>query len=203
MTISARLRRAGRASSGASAGMTLRGGAYVALILGRQEPGRRAVVGPTREERDAEEHEQHRPPDFEEVADRPSVAVLDRLVDGVELPGEPVRPALSRLEPCGALGGFEREGVDRTQERRRRDGQRELPVELARDPAEERGRMNTAMRTNVIAMTGPVTSSIALTVAARGASPFSMWCEECPLHDPLALFDVCGHNHRCGVRRCC
>ena len=35
---------------------------------------------------------------------------------------------------------------------------------------------NTATRISAIAMTGPDTSSIALSVASRGASPCSMWC---------------------------
>src|SRR4029077_13008149 len=35
---------------------------------------------------------------------------------------------------------------------------------------------NTATRISAIATTGPDTSSIARSVASRGASPFSMWC---------------------------
>ena len=40
----------------------------------------------------------------------------------------------------GALGRLERQGVDRADERRGRDGQGELAVQLAGDAAQERGR---------------------------------------------------------------
>src|SRR5205823_10641163 len=83
-----------------------------------------------------------------QAADGPSVALAGPLEDPVESPEEPPEQAVPQAsEPVllGALGLEEerahrraqREGVERRQDGRHRDRERELAIELARDAAEE------------------------------------------------------------------
>src|SRR5439155_3283514 len=121
-----------------------------------------------------------------QAADGPSVALGGQLEDPVESPEEPPEQAVPQpSEPVllGALGLEEerahrraqRERVERRQYGRHRDRERKLPIELARDAAEEGRRHEDRQRPKAIAMTAPVTSSMARCAASRGPRPSAMW----------------------------
>ena len=83
-------------------------------------------------------------------------------------------PSSRGLQQQRRQGGAERQRVERRDDRRDGDRQGELAEELAGDAGDERARHEHGVSTRPIAMTGPETSSIALIVASRGASPCSM-----------------------------
>ncbi len=102
------------------------------------------------------------------------IDVLKELIHPIEAPVEEVLPSRGRSQPQGALRGLQRHGVNRTDQRRGRDRQRKLPVELPVIPPRNALGKNTAISTSVMPMMGPSTSSIARIVASLGGSPFSM-----------------------------
>ena len=112
----------------------------VTLILRGMNPvGSRLNHQPvTGDEAGEEEHHRHDVPD--RAADDRGVGRLATVVDRVEGAVEEVLPRGRRPQIDCALRRLERHGVDRADERGRGDRQGKLPVELAGDPAEERGR---------------------------------------------------------------
>ena len=141
-----------------------------------QEPGRRLLIPPRRcttaTPTNTSSTSHHTRSSWRT---RPGVAALDRPVDDVEDPGEHVLLPACGLSHVAHWAGLSVRALIGADEGRRRDGQRELPVHLAGDAAQERRREEHGHQHSVIAMTGPVTSFIAWMVASRGAIPCSMW----------------------------
>ena len=114
----------------------------VALVLDGQEAGRhaaQAVHGETDEAGDDQRHDATVP---DHALDQPSVGVLERVIDAVEAAIEEVAllGRRDRAQPKRALRRLQRHGVDRRDQRRSGDDERELAVHLAGQPGQERRR---------------------------------------------------------------
>ena len=148
------------------------------------EAGRGAVELPIGQHQQAAVDQQHDRLTREQAAHQPHVQAAvpapksqlnkrknqPRNVSSSQVSGS--RRAAVRLEQNGRQGRAEGQRVEGRDHRRDGDRHRELAEELAGDSAEEGGTERTPRTsTRATAMTGPVTSSMALRAASRGATP--------------------------------